>query len=299
MRKAVTMGNSPLSLNVSSALSLGQRERQEDALAVAFPDGSDLGFAVLSDGMGGHAAGDLASRIIVSEVFAELTLRGRDPQDLVTDMPLLLRHAVNVANDSLRAHVEASPARHGMGGTVIATAVLNNQLFWISVGDSTLYLFRDGALSRLNEMHSMAAQIELMVAKGMMDAETGANHPQRNCLTSAVMGDDLAEVDCPPKPFQLRPGDIVLVASDGIDSLPTAQITDIVARFGAGDSRRLSQELIAAVAEAGDPHQDNTSVVVIQAESPVPQIQPEPVRVARPGLFARAFGWMIPRQAGG
>ncbi|MEJ6391881.1 protein phosphatase 2C domain-containing protein [Gymnodinialimonas sp. 2305UL16-5] len=294
------MGNpSDLTLNVASALSLGERERQEDALAVAFPDGSDLGFAVLSDGMGGHAAGDLASRIIVSEVFAELTLRGREPKDLAPDMPLLLRHAVNVANDSLRAHVEASPNRHGMGGTVIATAVLDDQLFWISVGDSALYLFRDGALSRLNDVHSMAKQIELMVAKGMMDARTAEDHPQRNCLTSAVMGDELAEVDCPPKPFQLRPDDVILVASDGIDVLAHGLITEILRNGAGADSRSLSKDLIAAVADAGDPHQDNTSIIVIKTERNVPELVTAAPTVHKPGPLARAFAWMLPRRVGG
>lgn len=290
------MGKSaPLSLNVASALSMGARERQEDALAVAFPDGSELGFAVLSDGMGGHAAGDLASRIIVSEVFAELTLRGRDPKGLAADMPLLLRHAVNVANDSLKAHVDASPNRRGMGGTVIATAVLDNQLFWISVGDSALYLFRDGVLSRLNDMHSMAAQIELMVAKGMMDADTAASHPQRNCLTSAVMGEDMAEVDCPAKPFQMRAGDTILVASDGIDTLNPNVLSGLLQDGVKGDSRALTQDLISAVAGVGDPHQDNTSLIVIKADEALPK--PVKLHVKKPGFLARLLARMAPRGA--
>ena len=89
-------GGSALRLDTAAALSLGARERQEDALATAFAEGADLSFAVLSDGMGGHASGDLASRIIVSEVFSELTVRARELRNLGAEMPYLLRHAVNI-----------------------------------------------------------------------------------------------------------------------------------------------------------------------------------------------------------
>ncbi|MEM6609800.1 MAG: PP2C family serine/threonine-protein phosphatase [Pseudomonadota bacterium] len=261
-----------IGLDVSSALALGARTRQEDALVTSFAQGADVGFAVLSDGMGGHAAGDLASRIIVTEMFAELTLRTATGQLGDDDYPTLLRYAAEVANECLATHISANPSTRGMGGTVVVTLVVGNDLYWLSIGDSPLWLWRDGELTRLNEDHSMAPQIDMMVAQGLMDAETARNHPQRSCLTSAIIGENLAAIDCPTEPFELRPNDVVLAASDGLQYLPEAGISAILKRGARSESRALADALIDGISSVGDPEQDNTSVVVIRAE-PLPSSQ--------------------------
>lgn len=254
-----------LAIEAAAALSQGARSRQEDALASAFHDGGDLGFAVLSDGMGGHAAGDVASRVIVAEVFAELTLATARADLRADDLPALLRAAVGQANDCLAAHLAAEPGRRGMGGTVVAAAVRDDRLFWASVGDSPLFLCRDGRLTRLNDDHSMAPQIDLLVARGEMDAETGRRHPQRSCLTSALTGEDIAQIDCPETGLALHPGDVVLVASDGLLTLPEPRIAAIVRRRSRRGGPRIAEALLSAVAAAGEPEQDNTSLVVLHA----------------------------------
>jgi serine/threonine protein phosphatase PrpC len=254
--------------DVASAQAQGRRERQEDALAVSCPQGAAFGFAVVSDGMGGHAAGDLASRIIVAEIFAELILRSRDPFDAPDELSALLSDAVETANASLRAQIEACPEQAGMGGTVVAAALVEGGLQWVSVGDSLLYLLRDGGLIRLNDDHSMAPEIDLMVARGMIDEEAARSHPQRNCLTSALTGQRIPEVDCPPRRMELRDGDVLLMASDGLQALSEAQIAHIAAGAPFAESREIAEALIEAVNAHGDPEQDNTSVVVIRVLEP-------------------------------
>lgn len=255
-----------LTYDVATAQSLGGRERQEDALAVSCPQGAEFAFAILSDGMGGHAAGDLASRIIVAEIFAELTLRGRGPLEDAPELSALLADSVETANDSLRAQIDTFPDQNGMGGTVIAAALVDGGLQWVSVGDSVLYLLRDGAITRLNADHSMAPEIDLMVERGMMDAETARTHPHRNCLTSALTGQEIPEVDCPLRRMSLRAGDILLVASDGLQTLSDERIRELATSGRATDSREIAARLIAAVADDARPDQDNTSVVVIRVE---------------------------------
>lgn len=256
-----------IAYDVSSALALGARSRQEDALVTSFAQGSEIGFAILSDGMGGHTAGDLASRIIVTEMFAELTLRTAAGQLGEEDFPTLLRYAAEVANECLASHIEANPTTRGMGGTVVALLTIGNQLFWLSIGDSPMWLWRDGQMQRMNQDHSMAPQIDMMVAQGLMDAETGRDHPQRNCLTSAIIGQKLATIDCPEEPFQLMPGDVILAASDGLQYLPEAGIEAILKRGNDDDSRQLADALLEGVESVDHPEQDNTSVVVIRAEA--------------------------------
>lgn len=253
-----------IEFDVSSALSMGVRARQEDSVAVAFPEKARQGFAVLSDGMGGHASGDLASRTIVSEVFSGLTLG--DLED-AAHLPGLLGAAITKANAALTSCVEGHPKRQGMGGTVIAVVATNDNLHWISVGDSVLYLFRNQTLSRLNEDHSMAPEIDLMLAQGMLSAEQAANHPQRNCLTSALMGEKIAAIDCPDVPIGLKPDDIVILASDGLQFLPDPIIEALLLRARCEKSADIALDLLDALATLNDPEQDNTAIVVVRAKA--------------------------------
>jgi serine/threonine protein phosphatase PrpC len=239
---------------------------------VSCPQGAEFGFAVVSDGMGGHAAGDLASRIIVAEVFAELTLRGRAALAAPEDLAELLKASVQTANASLQAQIEAFPEQSGMGGTVVATSLVDGGLQWVSVGDSLLYLLRDGMLKRLNDDHSMGPQIDLMAKNGMIDAEAARTHPQRNCLTSALTGKDIPELDCPPrKRLELEDGDIIVLASDGLQSLAEEDIASILDSLSEMESREIATALIRAVAAEGVSDQDNTSVAVIRVYQPEPE----------------------------
>ncbi len=182
--------------DVASALSIGSRETQEDALVTDFAEGAPFGFAVLADGMGGHAAGDVASKIVVTEVFSDLKLRSDDGA-FAAEVPQALRAATSAANACIEAYVQSNPASRGMGATLVALVCRGDRLNWISVGDSPLYLWRDGQLSQLNEDHSLAPQIDYLVRSGRMDPETGRNHPDRNCLTSVLGGRAIERIDCP------------------------------------------------------------------------------------------------------
>lgn len=259
---AMPNGLFSLDLDVASALNQGARERQEDALVTAFSQGVEGGFAVLSDGMGGHAAGDIASRLIVTEMFAELTLRSTADDD---DVPSLLRHSVDVANECLKAQIDGNPSTEGMGGTVVATMVQDDKLHWISIGDSVLYLFRNGSLCRLNDDHSMGPQIDMMAEQGLIDEDTARDHPQRNCLTSALIGEEIPVIDCPDEATTLAPGDIVIVASDGLQYLPHDQIEALMGKMAGRDSKSIADALIAGVMEVGNPEQDNISLVILKA----------------------------------
>lgn len=247
--------------DVASALAQGARSRQEDALAVAFTEGASGGFAVLSDGMGGHAGGDLASRAIISEMFTALTI---DEVARHTTPPDALRRAVTRANHSVKSCVHTNPDQAGMGGTVIAAHLDNGALHWVSVGDSVLYLFRDETLSRLNADHSMAPQLDLMAANGAMSQAEAANHPQRNCLTAALTGETIAEIDCPDAPLALKADDVLILASDGLQYLPDPIIEALLLRARNETSRMIAQDLLDALSTLDDPEQDNTSLVVIR-----------------------------------
>ena len=258
-----------LTYDAASAISQGARDYQEDAIICDFSSGSELCFSVLADGMGGHAAGDLASKIVVTEMFSELTFRR---QELLEDQKALghiLRHAAETANECLAGYVEDHPDTKGMGSTLLSSVILQDQLYWISIGDSPLFLFRDNQLTQLNEDHSLGPHIDMLVEKGALSEEEGHAHPERNALTSALLGQKIARVDCPATPVDLQSGDTVILASDGLQFLSDDEIAEVVRDRPMCRSSDIADGLMQRLEQLADPDQDNISLAVVQVRNAV------------------------------
>ncbi len=256
--------------DVASAISQGKRDYQEDAVMAEFPIGADFGYAILADGMGGHAAGDVASKMILTEVYSEMKFHTSDILKFEANAPTILNGIAFTANECLKSYVAENPDVRGMGATLVVPVIIEDNLFWISIGDSPLYLMRGGKLRQLNEDHSMAPQIDLMVNSGLMDAETGRNHPDRNCLTSVLLGAKVARIDCPKEPFKLLAGDIIIVASDGVQFLSDDKIERIVYRNRKRRSSEIADKLLSTVEALGDPDQDNICFSVVKVNHVAP-----------------------------
>ena len=250
--------------DVASGISQGARDYQEDAITSDFPVGAEAGFVVLADGMGGHAAGDVASKIVLTEVYSELKFHFADVDAFESRAPEILRNVADLANDTLRQHSRTHPETEGMGATLVVPCLVENRLWWISIGDSPLYLYRNGKLTQLNEDHSMAPQIDFMVKSGLMDAEAGANHPDRNCLISVLMGTRIPKIDCPSTPHEMKAGDIVICSSDGLQYLTDAQIERIVGKYRKSRSTEIAERLLEELQKQDDPDQDNISFCIIK-----------------------------------
>lgn len=251
--------------DVASAISQGKRDYQEDAVVTDFSVSEDHGVIVLADGMGGHAAGDVASKLVVTEVYSLLKRQsGYFAEEDGKGIPDRLMEAAVRANDMVRHYVGENPETEGMGATLVSLVLLDARLYWNSVGDSPLYHMRGGRLSQLNEDHSMAPQIDLMAENGMMDPDVAKMHPDRNCLTSVIYGESVAKVDCPKEPFQLEKGDILLVSSDGLQYLDERSIERLINRHRRKSASEISKILLAAVEDLQDPDQDNISFCVVK-----------------------------------
>ncbi|MGL6211827.1 MAG: PP2C family protein-serine/threonine phosphatase [Paracoccaceae bacterium] len=250
--------------DVATAISQGARDYQEDAITSDFLIGADAGFVVLSDGMGGHAAGDVASKIVLTEVYSELKFQYADVDAFEARAPEILRRIALAANDCLSEHSRHNPDTEGMGATLVVPIILENRLFWISIGDSPLMLYRDGKLRQINEDHSMAPQIDFMVSSGLMDPAVGACHPDRNCLVSVMMGKRIPKIDCREEPMVLKVGDIVICASDGLQFLSNAEIERVITRNRRKRSAEIAEVLLEEIGRLNDPDQDNISFCVIK-----------------------------------
>ena len=262
-----------LVFDTATAMGLGRRERQEDAIVSDFSAGEAFGFVVLADGMGGHAAGDVASRLVVAEVFSRIKLQSGDPDLLEPRIGDVLQEAALSANRKVGHYARQSPDASGMGATLLAPVFIGDRLYWVPVGDSPLYLFRRDALVRLNENHALMSQVDYLVANGIMDRDQAMNHPDQSCLTSVLIGRDIAQLDCRTVPVRVEAGDILIVASDGLQSLCEDQIEGIL-RFG---QRRPAAEigamLMAELGNLDDPCQDNVSICVVKVVDPAEQVR--------------------------
>ena len=268
-------------IDAASAISKGGREYQEDALIMDFARGANVGIAVLSDGMGGHAAGDLASQIVVTEVFSELIFRRADLEKHDGVMTKALRRAAESANDSLASYVADHPQAKGMGATLISCVIVGSGLSWISIGDSPLYIFRDNVLSQLNEDHSLGPHIDFLVSSGALSAVEGQNHPERNALTSVLFGKDIQQVDCPEHSFPLILGDTLIVASDGLQFLSNEAIAQTLRDFPISNSASLAENLMLRLDNLKDPDLDNVTLMVMRVLPDEPATLP---RKSEPAL---------------
>lgn len=219
----------------------GKRPYQEDSWKlVPLADGSLL--AIVADGMGGHAGGAVASKLAVN-AFVHAVEQGGGLAD-----------GLNDANEAVRVGAAGKPDLNGMGATVVAALVRGDEVRWISVGDSPFYLVTGGKLEQLNADHSMAPQIDALVARGMLTAEEAEHHPGRHTLREAVMGEPLTLIDKGSR--RLGPADRLLLCSDGVQTLANEQIASLAARP--------ANSMIEAVLAAAKEHQDNVTIIKLE-----------------------------------
>lgn len=253
-----------LSFDVATVAIKGMRDYQEDSLISSFPLGQDTGFAVLADGMGGHTSGHVASALVVAEMFSQLKMKDLMLEDGVLNIPSTLEDAAEAANDRVADYVAAHNDSYGMGATLLSVVIRRDKLYWLSVGDSPLLLFRDGALRQLNKDHSMAPQIDMMVKTGALSKEAGRSHPDRNTLTSAISGDTIDKIDCPTRPIALLPDDILIAASDGLQFLSNSVIAKTLKKTQDSHSVDIANALMEALEDLDHPEQDNAAFILIR-----------------------------------
>ena len=204
---------------------------------------------MIADGMGGAAAGEVASAMC-AEAFAELDLIRQRGDDA-------LRRAIQTANQRIYERAASDPEAAGMGTTVTAALVENGgRVAFANVGDSRAYLLRDGALQRLTEDHSVVAEL---VASGQISEQEAGTHPQRNVVTRVLGAEATVQVDT--FWLQAQADDLVLLCSDGLtDMVSEDEFAGILA--GSGDCDAIAQQLVRAALAGGG--EDNVTVVLFR-----------------------------------
>jgi PPM family protein phosphatase len=241
-----------------------QRDHNEDNYLVD----PKLHLFVVADGMGGHAAGEVASQISVHEVSrvvrenADLIEKyGRDhAADTRQDLLVMMEHAVQTACASIYHRGQVDHEKRGMGTTTSALLIAGDRGFIAHVGDSRIYLLRGGQVHQLTEDHSL---INELVRRGKLKRDEIDSSPYakyKNAVTRAVGAYESVEVDT--LDFEVLPGDHFLLCSDGMHHYLTDELPEVLASDDIADAPKT----LVALANAGGGH-DNITAVVVRVEA--------------------------------
>ena len=250
---------------VAGDLRQGARQYQEDNFLVIDlrehgPADDDAVLLLLSDGMGGHAGGAVASEIAVNK-FADAFLGA----PVEASVRKKLKTALETITQAIGDRAAAEPELKGMGCTLIAVVVQDDKLKWLSVGDSPFWLLRNGALHRMNDDHSMKPVLDALVAKGELTHEEALKDGRRNSLRSAVDGSTPRLVDINDEGYRLQPGDTVILASDGLETLKESEIASLLTGAKEQNIQDRLKLLLDGVMARKQPYQDNTTAILLDA----------------------------------
>ncbi len=235
------------------------REHNEDQIAWS----GETGVAILADGMGGHRAGEVASRIAIRTIMDELqgalaeSPLSEHPNDDGTDAVYLCMNAIAQANTSIHQAAQSDPNHAGMGTTIVVALFGANHATIAHVGDSRMYLFRAGAIKQVTVDHSV---IQDVVRQGLYSEEEARRVFSKNIITRAL--GVAADVDVETQELNTQPGDVLLLCSDGLsDQVSDADIALTLRNFGANLDGAARHLVSLANARGG---YDNVSVVLVR-----------------------------------
>lgn len=238
-------------LKTFSITDIGKRRKlnQDYVFTSEIPLGNLTNIFIVADGMGGHNAGDYASKYTVETIVEEIK---KSPEQ---NPVKILKKAIETANEHIREKALSDENMAGMGTTVVAATCMGKKLQIANVGDSRLYIINE-RITQITRDHSL---VEEMVRMGGLDKSTARTHPDKNIITRAIGAQDEVEIDF--FNVELTERDIILMCSDGLTNmLDDEEIRMILG--GQRDIVEMAEELVKAANNNGG--KDNISVIIIE-----------------------------------
>ena len=227
-----------------------KREVNQDYIFVSNePLGNLPNLLIVADGMGGHRAGDFASRYAVETLKEDLANSTEDGPEA------MIRKAIQSANQKLIEAARQDARLEGMGTTLVVATVIEHTLYFANVGDSRLYLLHD-TIKQLSKDHSF---VQEMVRLGGIDAEEAKHHPDKNIITRAVGAREKVEVDF--FEYRLKKGDMILMCTDGLSNMIEDEEMLVIVK-----SSRDIVEAVERLVERANDNGGNDNIGVILAE---------------------------------
>ena len=239
-------------LKTFSITDIGKRRKlnQDYVYTSEMPVGHLANLFLVADGMGGHNAGDYASRYTIETIVDEIS-KSNDESPV-----FVLEKAIKSANSLIRQKSEEETELNGMGTTVVAATIEGNKLCVANVGDSRLYIINNREIRQITRDHSL---VEEMVRMGGLKREMARNHPDKNIITRAIGALDDVDVDF----FEVRlnKGDTILMCSDGLSNMIEDEEIRMIMQ-GQRDIVEKAESLVKAANNNGG--KDNIAVVLVE-----------------------------------
>ena len=206
---------------------------------------------IVADGMGGHKAGDFASRYSVNEFEKEL--KEQKARTIIGSM----EGAVRLVNERLLKEAESEPDYEGMGTTFVAACIHQGNLYILNIGDSRLYIINEkGTIRQITQDHSL---VEEKILRGEIERKDAKNHPEKNVITRALGASDRVTPDF--FEVELSAGDYVLLCSDGLTNMVEDLVLKETVLNAAASLKEKAEKMVKLANENGG--RDNISLVLI------------------------------------
>ena len=241
-------------MKISSLTDIGStREMNQDYLYSSEEAVGKLpNLFLVADGMGGHKAGEFASRYVVEHIVR--SIKGSKEEEAVA----ILSESIETANRKLKEYADAHQQMRGMGTTIVAAVIQGRTLIVANVGDSRLYIVGD-EITQVTQDHSL---VQEMVRLGEMDPQSAKNHPDKNIITRAVGVSEKVKIDIFER--QLRAGEYIILCSDGLTNMVEDSVI-LQILHGAGSLSDKAERLIELANKNGG--KDNITVIIIEPNS--------------------------------
>lgn len=257
----ITVRTPNIKIVPGNAQHIGSRSEQQDSFGFSdiYDDCSTNQYgvlAVLADGMGGLSGGKEVSHIAVQTFLHHYYCQS--PNVSIKDR---LIAALYEANSSILTYAEQNGYVGRAGTTLIAAALLKQKLYWVSIGDSRIYLFKNNHLIQLTKDHIYANELDEMAARGEITLEDAHNDPQRASLTSYLGVEEIVELDVSETPINLQRGDSIILCSDGLyGSVTDSEMIEICASLPAQEA---AEKLMESALSKHKNNQDNATVAIL------------------------------------
>jgi serine/threonine protein phosphatase PrpC len=249
----------PLEYEAISDQGLKRQTNQDSHLAAR-----DTGLFAVADGMGGQAGGETASSLAITILrdFIKRSLDVDDTWPTAFDPALSrnqnrLRSALALANKKIKSLADSDPKLQGMGTTAVCALIEGDTATIAHIGDSRAYLFRGGKLELLTADHSWVGE---QVAQGVISEDQARQHPLRNVVTRALGTSSELSADFADIPLQA--GDLLLLCSDGLNSMVPDEVIGKIIETRTGDLKACAKALIAEANKGGG--QDNITIILVR-----------------------------------
>lgn len=251
IRYILRNGNKEQYITVGNEQTIGKRKDQEDSFSTIITEKGIM--AVLADGMGGYSKGKMASTIATNTFIHEFL-----KLDSINSIEKFFIQTARLTNKEILKKSKGIKT----GTTIVTVIISENYLYWASIGDSAIVLFRNQEFINLNKKHIFESILQEQYLSGKISKEEVLNNPMKKRLTSYIGHEDFKDIEINKQPIELKQGDKIILCSDGVyNSISEFEMEKVLVKNI--KPFKASEEIINIINKKNYPKQDNATIIIL------------------------------------